>query len=866
MTLKYQSSPENSRMNKNYKANLKALKRGHQFLCEELQKEKTCSWFAARNELDFSVTAENNEVFASPHEKPESIASMYEYHNDEASIIIGIGNGSMLYEVCQRKKEKHIILVLEEEYAILQYALHNYNFSKWIKNNTLLFIHTKTPEEALALIAYIDSANVISDWLLFVEPYVFMRHSVYGKKLQKVQAYINHLRCNTGTVMMAGGMIAKNDIENLPYVIRHKGINVFKDSFKNKPAILVSTGPSLRKNIHLLKQVQNKAVIIAVGQALRVLLAYDIVPDFIATVDFGEVNMTHFTGLMDSEVPLIALNRTYAPLIREWKGEKYIAASINPGFEQTVAGMLDDRGSLEQGGSVSHFVFGFALHLGCNPIAMIGQDLALTDGQSHNPNADSSGTISIIDGQIQWIVSDPRSGTLNKETHSMGDAITVPGYYGKPVLTNIGLASFITAYEDIIRRSCNDILVINATEGGAHIEGTTRMSLKTVIAMHCKDIIDKSVIAENKGLRDNYIDDITEAIKRIENELQLMDELAMIADKGLMVNKQLEILACSKKINKKHFHDLIDMNKEYSEKAHSISEKNPLIRLHIYNIARTIQHRSLKVKGETKHLYKNREDLQTRVKRNKMILEAAVQAVEDLKPSYEKTLSALKEYMLTKNETVLTSHNEYVPSVADSEQYFAAGNWARPYLDALKLNNQEICDRCIQMRQQEIAEAEQTYNEREKEINYTQLLYDAKKTGMEKKNYAEALELLDAAIDIFPERLDARWGKATSLHHLGKSDEAIKIYEMLVSEFPESMRLKFEYCLVLLNVDFKFGMEQIINFLEDTPNEFQYFWRNIGELYEPTDHKAALTAYKKYNEKYPADFAISKKIKELTGE
>ena len=136
-----------------------------------------------------------------------------------------------------------------------------------------------------------------------------------------------------------------------PFEIYPYSINKLIDIFQGKPGVIVSTGPSLEKNIHVLKEHQDKLVIVAVGQALRVLMGYGITPDFICTVDFGEVNMAHFKGLMDSKVPLVCLNRTYAPLLKQYQGPKFITSS--PQEETSALSILNDRGAVLQGGSVA---------------------------------------------------------------------------------------------------------------------------------------------------------------------------------------------------------------------------------------------------------------------------------------------------------------------------------------------------------------------------------------------------------------------------------------------------------------------------------------------------------------------------------
>jgi hypothetical protein len=51
-------------------------------------------------------------------------------------------------------------------------------------------------------------------------------------------------------------------MSNIPHILKSSPIDNLYNSFKNKPAIIVSAGPSLNKNINLLKDYQDKAIII----------------------------------------------------------------------------------------------------------------------------------------------------------------------------------------------------------------------------------------------------------------------------------------------------------------------------------------------------------------------------------------------------------------------------------------------------------------------------------------------------------------------------------------------------------------------------------------------------------------------------
>jgi hypothetical protein len=273
----------------------------------------------------------------SPRKAARDLAKQFSFYQTHCTIFTGIGCGHLLNLICKKKEKFHKIIIIEPIKDIIRIALQCYDFSSYIEDTSIFF--ARSEEDIVGLIGLVDSSFVIEQWHLITEEYSRKLYADYEQLKNFAARTINQVQCNIGTVMSAGLKLAENDINNLPYVIRHKGVSELKDIYKGKPAVLVSTGPSLTKNIHHLQQYKDKVIIIAVAQALRILLAYDIKPDFICTVDFGEVNLDHLKGLMDIDVPLVCLNRTYAPLIQQWQGPKFIVATPVPGFEHTAVGV-----------------------------------------------------------------------------------------------------------------------------------------------------------------------------------------------------------------------------------------------------------------------------------------------------------------------------------------------------------------------------------------------------------------------------------------------------------------------------------------------------------------------------------------------
>lgn len=736
------------KQNQIYKKNLKALDKINPDLAKWLRKEKSVDWLQ-------EIKSENNDdnllikfgsqdypaySLKNPVKEAKEAAESMNLYKEDISVLIGIGIGYLTNEILSNMEKGHKVIVIEPVADILKIALSKFDFTKYFEDRRLIIISPggDTLENKLTFVLhFLSNESVVSAWPLTIEGYTKKRPNEYGDITKLTGDVLNQILCNTGTIAgAAGGIIADNDINCMPYVIKSRGVVELKDLYKDKPAILVSTGPSLAKNIHHLIDVQDKVIIICVGQALRPLLAYNIRPDFMATVDFGEVNFCHFKGLMDSDIPLITINRTYAPLIKAYQGPKFIAATPVPSFEHTAAGILTDKGFVESGGSVAHLVFGIAQLLGCNPITMIGQDLALGE-TSHIPLADASGRVLMgEDGLIRWRVADQRCHLHGEnQLHGMGQAIVVPGYYGGFVTTNAGLLSFKTVFENIVKRRSKENknnITINSTEGGTKIKGAVQLSLKEVIQKYCQKPINKSVIKPLLAYAKDGDELIEKVIPLLKQDIDNLDEILINSRKGIAVSKGIKnlmnrsqytkllpknkaklfdklnkeavkeaqgnrlienqiffgkVIAKLRKSRLKNIMVMSEKNFLFSESAHIAALKNPLVNVHIYGASRQIQTRDLKVDATINNFLRNKKDAIIRIERNIIILKAAKTAAETLKKSYKKTLKLLKKYHKTKDDSLLISSKKEPIDLDDAEDYFEAGNWAHPLLDSLKQLN-----------------------------------------------------------------------------------------------------------------------------------------------------------------------------------
>lgn len=446
------------------KNNLKILEKVYNDLAKKIENAKKEKWIEvvqSENKMPNLLINTSGKIDTAydtknPRSEANITTKQLSLYKDEITIIIGAGLGYIVKSILDKMEKGHHIILIEPNFYLLKLFLSHYNYEKYLSNGSLIICASR--DDFLYVSGTLEQGIVIDGYLIIIERYVRKRKE-YNELIKLASDVVNQTRSNTGTVMGSGHEMAYNDIKSLPYLIRRRGVIELKDLYKKYPAVIVSTGPSLSKNIHVLKKYQNKSIIICVAQALRILLSYDIKPDFACSVDFGETNLGHYSGLMDCNIPLVLLNRTYSEIAKRYKGPIFTVGTWCPGYENTIFGLMEKKGLLAAGGSVAHMCFSLADHLGCEPIILTGQDLALTGNKSHFNQTDESGEIIINeDGAIDWKVTDHRSHLIEKGIEfSMGAAVYVKGYFGSPVLTNTGLVSFITSFEQMIKDYTNNM-------------------------------------------------------------------------------------------------------------------------------------------------------------------------------------------------------------------------------------------------------------------------------------------------------------------------------------------------------------------------------------------------------------------------
>ncbi|EKL1457059.1 motility associated factor glycosyltransferase family protein [Campylobacter jejuni] len=376
--------------------------------------------------------------------------------------IYGIGNALLIKNLA--KHYKHLF-VFESEIELFILALSTLDLSVELKTYQVILFDAVAKDVEIHIAMFFDQQSIL-EYLSLYE--MFFSSHYYLKYYEASILSLNELCIKSASVAIRNAEIScilpllthEYMIQNIPSMLEsipfQRILSERKNKFEN--AIVVSAGPSLAKQLPLLKAYQDKAVIFCADGALSMLEKKGIVPDYVTNLDFTDLAMKFFQNKENLKQSIIALEcATHPNVVRSLKAENCMIILRNKALYQRFN--LNDFGYIDTGTHVSHFSYTLALALGFKNIIMIGQDLAFDEeGNSHSKGFD---------------FGEKFSGEENI------DKLKVPAYAGKgEVLTHITWNDYRIKLEYLF--ACNDqkAKFYNATEGGARINFAEELSFK----------------------------------------------------------------------------------------------------------------------------------------------------------------------------------------------------------------------------------------------------------------------------------------------------------------------------------------------------------------------------------------------------
>ncbi|WP_409368010.1 motility associated factor glycosyltransferase family protein [Lysinibacillus sp. 38-6] len=438
-----------------------------------------------------------------PEKEAESFVEK-KYKPADVQLLIGYGLGYIYRELVKKKSP-------EEKIIIIDPLVNEINLIDGIKDLILL---KEINETALKNffnehISVVDSLNIIIS---------INYDKVLKENLKLILIMLEEkVKSNEiveNTIQFFSSQWHENYIKNLKYAISDKPVGKLFNKF-NCPIVIASGGPSLTKQLPLLKKYRDKFILIAAGTTINSLLKNTIRPDFVISVDGGEINRNHFENLHIEDFPIIYCPTVHYGIRQKFKDGYYFLPLIESDLKYHYSRFSkNDIDIIMDGSSVANYAYNLALLMTTGPVAMIGQDLAYTSGLTH------------ADGNLN------KKNILDESEFSR-KLIEREGYFGEPVLTDNVFLQMRDIFEVVLQSNNAINRSYNCTEGGLKINAFTQVSFANFLnkfaneTVHITKESNISTEAQTKVLKKELTKDvlnIKELIKLFEKALNFLEK------------------------------------------------------------------------------------------------------------------------------------------------------------------------------------------------------------------------------------------------------------------------------------------------------------------------------------------------------
>ncbi|MGI7848684.1 motility associated factor glycosyltransferase family protein [Campylobacter jejuni] len=444
-----------------FNKNIEAL--GNILLKESLKEIKSSKFelILGKDNLDINLkdTSDNTFLYENVIDEFNSMLNTY---NDKYLLypvlyFYGFGNGILFKALLQNKNHQHIV-VFEKDIEIIWIMFHILDFSNELQNSRLMILQTSSLD-----IEFFSNFCSSKPFFQFSRIYFLELMSHYYERFHEDILGLNKkLAENFKNSIVSHGndpLDALQGIEqfvyNLPQMITHPSYKELLSKRKgiSDTAIIVSTGPSLTKQLPLLKKYANKATIFCADSSYPILAKHGIKPDYVCMLERTEITAEFFNhdfGEFDKDIVFVCAGVVHPKAIEYLKGRnrKYLIIPRYLYFPIYIKLKYFDF--LYNTPSVAHMACYLSLHLNHKNIIFIGQDLAYAENGNSHPD-DYQNSANYESQMYEHILTEAYGGKKEIKTHEVW-------IFFKQILEAMIIKYHITTY--------------NCTEGGARIEGT----------------------------------------------------------------------------------------------------------------------------------------------------------------------------------------------------------------------------------------------------------------------------------------------------------------------------------------------------------------------------------------------------------
>ncbi|HED7944331.1 TPA: motility associated factor glycosyltransferase family protein [Campylobacter coli] len=459
-----------------FNKNIEALSN---ILLKESLKEIKSSKFElilGKDNLDINLkdTSDNTFLYENVIDEFNSMLNTY---NDKYLLypvlyFYGFGNGILFKALLQNKNHQHIV-VFEKDIEIIWVIFHILDFSSELQSARLMILNTSSLD-----IEFFSNFCSSKPFFQFSRIYFLELMSHYYERFHEDILGLNKkLAENFKNSIVSYGNDSTDTLQgieqfvyNLPQMITHPSYKELLSKRKgvSDTAIIVSTGPSLTKQLPLLKKYASKATIFCADSSYPILAKHGIKPDYVCMLERTEITAEFFNhdfGEFDKDIVFICAGVVHPKAIEYLKGRNLVITQKVLAFPYYIN--LKDFSYAAVEFSVAHMSYFLSVLLNHKNIIFIGQDLAYAENGNSHPD-DYQNSANYESQMYKHILTEAYGGKKEIKTHEVW-------IFFKQILEAMIIKYHITTY--------------NCTEGGARIEGT----IEKPFLWACENLLDKDL-------------------------------------------------------------------------------------------------------------------------------------------------------------------------------------------------------------------------------------------------------------------------------------------------------------------------------------------------------------------------------------
>lgn len=533
-------------------------------------------------------------------EEAKSIAASIA-HNDYGTIhvIYGLGLGYLADEFIQSLKGK--VVVYEPDLEVLAFVLSAVDFSDNLKTERLFIVSDLKELQDILYKIYRYKSNATFSYL----DYYKTHNAGFDKFVEWLKKELVLIEHNFSFQVKNMYSFFNSTLKRLDKKFQLKKLTDYKDALKDVPAIIVSAGPSLSKNIEALKNVKDKAVLFCVGTALGTLYKNGITPDFVNVIE--RVNTSHHYNLpFSKDISFICEQFTEPSYLDIPFKERFLTNSLeNDDARWFLEKAEEEFVPFETKGTVAYHALYSAYYLGCNPIILIGQDLAYSNGSCYSKGSKFEDLECIFDAEenkykivakdfdkfkdaycasVNWD-EDKKVEKVKQRLETFNqNLVTVPGQDNNLLPTDSVYSLFINYIQDFAVRHKDERKLFNASLGGALIKGFDVLSLNEIFQTIDINADKSALMSDFYSKKTNAGYDLLKVKKNLKKDFEVLKNVLAISEPALeKVKKLKEILESNPGLDSDKSKMIDSLSVSFSKIVNDYMLKNRIIKMHTAN-------------------------------------------------------------------------------------------------------------------------------------------------------------------------------------------------------------------------------------------------------------------------------------------